>query len=86
MKRVPAAKARRRPISVARFQRCQPVLECLLDLFGIGVGQSVFGAQNPMRPSGGLLGRANVGEFGRKLVAQSGRGLGAKPWHGEGVT
>ena len=81
-KRVAAAKVYRssgieRRISDA-LERRQPLLECILDLFGIGRSQTALGAENPMRPRCGLLGGANVLEVGRKLVPQSGRGLGAK--------
>jgi hypothetical protein len=52
--------------------------ESLFNARCIGYGQTVFSAEHPMRPICGILGRADVPEFGRKLVAQSGRWLGVE--------
>jgi len=49
------------------FEPRQPELECVLDLFGVGCGQTALGADHPMRPSCGLLGRANLFELAGKL-------------------
>jgi hypothetical protein len=47
----------------------QPRLESLLDALGIGGGQSIFGAKNPMSPICSFLVRLNPLDFGYELVA-----------------
>jgi hypothetical protein len=58
----------------------QPRLKSLLDALGIGRGQSVFGGKHPLSPICGILGRVKVFQFGRQLIAQSGRSLCLKRW------
>jgi hypothetical protein len=62
MKFATASRSRQRA-----FEPRQPELECVLDLFGAGCGQTALGADHPMRPSCGLLGRANLFELAGKL-------------------
>jgi hypothetical protein len=66
------------------FERRQPELECVRDLFGVGCGQTALGADRPMRPSCGLLGRANLIALADKVVAQGRRGLNVKDRRGGG--
>src|SRR5262249_21704181 len=47
----------------------QPRLEGLLDALGIGRGQSIFGAKNPMSPICSFLVRLNPFDFSCELVA-----------------
>jgi len=63
-------------------KRCQLGLERLLNLRGIDRIQSVFSAENSMSPICSLLGRVNLSEFGRKLIAQSSRWFRIKDWFG----
>jgi hypothetical protein len=44
-------------------------LESLLDALGIGPGQSIFGAKNPVSPICSLLVRLNPFDFSCELVA-----------------
>jgi hypothetical protein len=44
-------------------------LESLLDALGIGRGQSIFGAKNPMSPICSFLVRLNPFDFRCELVA-----------------
>ena len=47
----------------------QPRLKGLLYAFRIGCNQTVFGAENPMRPIRSLFGRVPVLNFASQLVA-----------------
>jgi hypothetical protein len=47
----------------------QPRLESLLDALGVGRGQSIFGAKNPMSPICSFLVRLNLIDFGFELIA-----------------
>jgi hypothetical protein len=58
----------------------QSRLENLLDPIGIGRDQSVFGGKHPLSPICSILGRGKVLQFGRQLIAQSGRSLWLKGW------
>jgi hypothetical protein len=52
----------------------QPRTKSLLDSLGIGRGQSIFGAKNPMSPICSVLGGVNSPKFGHELLAQGGSG------------
>jgi hypothetical protein len=51
----------------------QPRLEGLLHALGIGGGQSIFGAKNPMSPICSFLVRLNLSDFGDELVTKIAR-------------
>jgi len=53
------------------FELCEFPLECLFDPLGISCNQGVLVSEHAMRPSRGLLGRANVLEFGRKAIVET---------------
>ena len=45
------------------------LLECSLDMFGIGSRQRGFGAKDPMSPTCGFIGRSEVLHFGRQSIS-----------------
>jgi hypothetical protein len=56
-------------LTSAHWQGRQSCSEGLLDPLSIGRGQVVLGAQIAVRPDCGLIGGAEIGEFGQKSVA-----------------
>jgi hypothetical protein len=56
-------------LTSADWQGRQSCLKGLLDPLSISRGQVVLGAQIVVRPECGLIGGAEIGEFGQKSVA-----------------